>query len=338
MAIALSCPEEMPARARETLGARRAILQERQYLEQVIEDPVLRKLAADLDSVCQAEGVVGYHFTRAERGEIETRGLLARTGGERRRDFLASYGQRFTKPQLQRIQRRWSEYFDSEMNRVRDGRVWFSFTIEPLRDGGAERLLSYYGGEVVFMPLTEDEDEDVAEILRGIGEPLVVECALDAGLLHTFSDAPWGRVWLSSHHVAVNPEAVRFDVDAYQKVSVEPARILSVRAPSAWSSARPVNGTGIATPAPRCSVRLPLGARSMKSVRVVARLVDGGEMDWAFGPEFLTKLGALEARGLSGKGLIHELLTDDWGPPPVTVTISGTGPDGRRLKRTIAYD
>ncbi|MGD0992877.1 MAG: hypothetical protein ABR998_10435 [Gemmatimonadales bacterium] len=74
------------------------------------------------------------------------------------------------------------------------------------------------------------------------------------------------------------------------------------------------------------------------SVNVEARLADGGAQDWVFGPEFLTKLAALDARGLTGKGLIEALLTDDWAAPPVTIKISWIRADGRRAVRTITYD
>ena len=76
----------------------------------------------------------------------------------------------------------------------------------------------------------------------------------------------------------------------------------------------------------------------MSSVKVEAKLVDGGAQDWVFGPEFLEKLKMLEAQGLAGKNLIHELLSDDWGAPPVIITISWAGADGRRVQRKIPYD
>lgn len=77
---------------------------------------------------------------------------------------------------------------------------------------------------------------------------------------------------------------------------------------------------------------------AMQSVRVEARLVDGGAMDWVFGPEFVSKLKALEKDGLVGRALVHEILTDDWGAPPIVVTVSWTEPTGERVERNINYD
>jgi len=96
-----------------------------------------------------------------------------------------------------------------------------------LRDGGADRLLTYFGGESIYMPLTQDGG--IAAVLQTIGEPLIVESELDAGRLHTFSEIPWGKIWLSSYHVAVNREAQQHDVDAYLIESVPADQIITVR-------------------------------------------------------------------------------------------------------------
>jgi hypothetical protein len=75
----------------------------------------------------------------------------------------------------------------------------------------------------------------------------------------------------------------------------------------------------------------------MNRVTVLARLVDGGIQDFEFGPEFLDHLRALRAEGLTGKRLIHALITDDWGPPPRMVEISGTTTKGEYVNVTIHY-
>jgi hypothetical protein len=96
-----------------------------------------------------------------------------------------------------------------------------------LDNGGAEYLITYFGGEVVNMPLTSDKE--IAAVLRTLGQPLIVESTLPAEKLHTFSEIPWGRTWLSSHHVTINQEASRCDVDAYAIEPVSAGQIMSVR-------------------------------------------------------------------------------------------------------------
>jgi hypothetical protein len=70
----------------------------------------------------------------------------------------------------------------------------------------------------------------------------------------------------------------------------------------------------------------------MSNVTVSVRLVDGGLQEWQEGPDLLVRLQNLRRRGLEGKQLIHELLTDDWAAPPRVVIISGVAPDGQRLE------
>lgn len=74
------------------------------------------------------------------------------------------------------------------------------------------------------------------------------------------------------------------------------------------------------------------------AMTVEARLVDGGLLTYDTTPKLWRRLLELEAKGLAGKALIHELLPDDWGPPPVSVTISGRSDDGKKVSRYIPYD
>ena len=75
----------------------------------------------------------------------------------------------------------------------------------------------------------------------------------------------------------------------------------------------------------------------MTSVSVAIRMVDGSLSEFAADEGFLEKLRALQTQGLHGKQLIHKLLSDDWGPPPLAVEIRGTAPDGKRVDIRIPY-
>ncbi len=69
----------------------------------------------------------------------------------------------------------------------------------------------------------------------------------------------------------------------------------------------------------------------MSSIHVSVQLVDGGLQEFQEGPAFLVRLRALQARGVEGKQLIHQLLSDDWAAPPTVVIIAGKGTDGRPI-------
>lgn len=72
-------------------------------------------------------------------------------------------------------------------------------------------------------------------------------------------------------------------------------------------------------------------------VTVVANLVNGDRSEWTEPLAILAKHDRLVHEGLRGKALIHELLTDDWGPPPTRVTLSCPGVDGKSIKIEISY-
>lgn len=70
-------------------------------------------------------------------------------------------------------------------------------------------------------------------------------------------------------------------------------------------------------------------------LRVEVNFVDGGAMDWAVPDSILHDLARLRRGGLDGRELVDALLTDDWGPPPRTVTITGTTADGQVIRESI---
>jgi hypothetical protein len=75
----------------------------------------------------------------------------------------------------------------------------------------------------------------------------------------------------------------------------------------------------------------------MNTVRVSVRLVDGGLLEFAKGPEFLRELQSLQSQGFVGRELVHHLLTDDWSAPPLSVEISWNGPSGNNHEILIPY-
>ncbi|MFH1293961.1 MAG: hypothetical protein ABIJ44_07515 [Pseudomonadota bacterium] len=75
----------------------------------------------------------------------------------------------------------------------------------------------------------------------------------------------------------------------------------------------------------------------MNTVKVSVRLVDGGLIEFTKASGFLRELQSLQSQGYTGKQLVHRLLTDDWGAPPVAIEISGQSPDGQDFEVRIPY-
>lgn len=73
-------------------------------------------------------------------------------------------------------------------------------------------------------------------------------------------------------------------------------------------------------------------------VKVTVYFVDGSLQDFDEPSSIIDQLEELRDEGLTGKRLIHALFTDDWGPPPSGITITGTLDDGSSVNESIPYD
>lgn len=73
--------------------------------------------------------------------------------------------------------------------------------------------------------------------------------------------------------------------------------------------------------------------------KVIIRTVDGGLQEYEDpGSSLVQKLIALQNEGYNGKQLIDLLISDDWGPPPLTVEIKGKSVDGAKVNVVIPYE
>lgn len=75
----------------------------------------------------------------------------------------------------------------------------------------------------------------------------------------------------------------------------------------------------------------------MNTIKVSIRLVDGRLQEFDENPAFLQKLYSLQSQGFTGKQLVHHLITDDWGSPPIVIEISGKDSDGKNIEIRIPY-
>lgn len=195
------------------------------YIDSVARLESARSVLKVLSEYLEQRGIVGIHYTRAESASILAKGLVCTKGAERRRWFLETYGHHFTREERRSIERAWRAYFEPDQNAVRDSRIWFNLPKVEI-DGGADPLLRHFGGETIYMPLVDLGT--VADKIRSFGEPLVVKCRLVPSQLIGFWEFPAALVWLSGHHVRINPNAGLYGVDVYVTQDVPPSDILSV--------------------------------------------------------------------------------------------------------------
>lgn len=193
------------------------------FLEQIRDEQRVYGVIERINDYCMQNLVVGYHYTRALREDLQSEGLRPRSGEEIRKTFLERFDTRFTPDQIVQIKEVWGRCYDDGMQRVRDGRIFFNFTREALGGSGSELLLGNYGGEQVYFYIAELPG--IGEALSTIGEPFIVKCALVPSEVRTFIQNPWGQILASSYHRRVNPRAHQIDQDGYQLTSVPPNRI-----------------------------------------------------------------------------------------------------------------
>lgn len=72
-------------------------------------------------------------------------------------------------------------------------------------------------------------------------------------------------------------------------------------------------------------------------VKITIKFVDGSLSEFDESDHFLLRMNTLQMHGYKGKELINELITDDWGPPPLLVKIKGIKEDGNKVDLTIPY-
>lgn len=75
----------------------------------------------------------------------------------------------------------------------------------------------------------------------------------------------------------------------------------------------------------------------MNEVYVSISFADGSAQEYEADRAFLSRLLRLQEQGLKGKRLVHELISDDWGPPPRSVEILGKDESGQEFKVQIPY-
>jgi hypothetical protein len=72
-------------------------------------------------------------------------------------------------------------------------------------------------------------------------------------------------------------------------------------------------------------------------VKVSISFVNGEYREYYDSYKLIERYDVLLQEGLLGKQLVHELLTDDWGPPPVGVRLEGRRKDNRDFHAHIEY-
>ncbi len=230
--IALDSIAAMPPALRKVMKPLRDDFLRHHHVDSFARRPAARDVMTKLAAYLDERGVIGIHYTRAEREDIATGGLICGAGAIRRTWFLERYGNRFSPGEIKAIKAGWRKRYDAHENSIRDHRVFFNLTSQALTSGGAEPLLKNFGGETIFMGLL-DLPEIMAK-MRTLGSPLIVKCRLQPSRLVSIWERPAALVWLSAYHATVNREAALYDVDVHTTASLPRSDIISVELATVW--------------------------------------------------------------------------------------------------------
>jgi hypothetical protein len=218
-AIDLQRPDLLPETLRGRLESIEPLCRNEEFSENLVRHSEVLRVAIELNHYCMQRRILGIHYTRAIRSDIEHKGLLVRTGNEIRNEFVERFGQEFEADELEFLQSLWSSH-QAKQARIRDSMLWFNFTLTEYGNSGSEYLLGMYGGEQIHMGI--EFDTPIGQKLAGIGEPLLIKCALNPRKVRTFIEYPWGKILVSSFHLSVVPEAYRIDQDGQVTESISP--------------------------------------------------------------------------------------------------------------------
>ena len=231
MCIRVDTVESIPIDLIHRIDRIRPDLEGNNYIDELARRDDVVQLLGELNEYL-SKGVIGIHYTRSFRDCIQKNGLQLKSGQERRERFLDEYSYLFTPEEVEEIRSEYSKYFTDRMNWARDNKIWFCLSEEAMNNGGAARLLEYYGGEAVYMPLTNLDS--ISNKIRRIGEPLIVKCRLNPKSINGCWEYPVALVWLSAYHASINPKAKLYDVDVWSTLPIRPEDILAIEIAKYW--------------------------------------------------------------------------------------------------------
>lgn len=103
-AVDLQRPELLPEALRLRLSSIESLCRNEKFSEELVKLPEVRNVVIELDNYCMQRRVLGIHYTRAIRADIEQKGLLVRTGAEIRDEFVQRFGHRFEAYEMEWLQ------------------------------------------------------------------------------------------------------------------------------------------------------------------------------------------------------------------------------------------
>ena len=227
MPLRLDSFDWWPPEIMERAMARRELLHAVPFTDEVYGLEPFRSVLEDLEAYIGTQRIIGYHCTKEpEPGFFEAQGLRTLDRKNHQAEFLKDHRWRFTDSEITEIHHAWVSYFSGQQEVSRNGKIWFCLAPHQVVDGGADNLLTYFGGEAVYMPFRDGTP--VAEKLSAIGNSVVVEAAIVPADLTTFTNNALAKNSLHVLHWTLNPEVSLAGYEGFVSRAVLPEEILQV--------------------------------------------------------------------------------------------------------------
>lgn len=124
----------------------------------------------------------------------------------------------------------WEDPFYADQRSCREGRLFVTFTMSGMAAdaSGIWRLVSFFGGEAIYWPLhEEDEWQDCVDVLRNLGDPVIVEAAIPACDVSTYGDDAFAKTILSRCAQRHNARFNAFDSEGIVLRALRPHEIVA---------------------------------------------------------------------------------------------------------------
>lgn len=224
--LKLESPEALPSKLRAALIQHRDVFLAKAFVEQVLEDPNIRAIGEELERFLASQRIYAYHCTKEPTpGYFKSSGLRLTQVDVHQEWFLDRFGANFTESQRQWLKSAWHRYFVKEgQGKPRNGFLWACLSRSMVPEDGCKSFFQYFGGEAISK--VAHRNAPVAAILESIGQPVVVEFAVDGA--HLTAMYPMSYSVLSQYHRQLRADARICVSEAHFPHPVPPSDILAV--------------------------------------------------------------------------------------------------------------
>jgi hypothetical protein len=226
--VRLDEPDFMPEQLVERLLAMWPLLQKANFMDDLLCHPEFSAIARVLDDHLLTQKMRAYHCTKQLcHGFFERRGLRPLNLAQHTSEFLGSVGPRLQPEDLRRFELTYAQWLQHPSISGREGLLWFCMSPYQVKKSGTARFFEYFGGEALYWPFSYGDP--CLDVLRNLGQPVVVEVVVPAADFTTFPRYPFAQDMLS-HFIRkrLNPHFQVASLEAYVKRPIGPNEIVKV--------------------------------------------------------------------------------------------------------------